>query len=139
MRTKKSNISFKSKALKWGRNTQKVYKWIFKIVIAKNVSITCIFNQHNSFNNLIHSSLSCIFKCLIKTPLWRKINNTTFYFLIFLVKPWSKNRISIPIHPRIINYWRWLFGGDAFQGWREAEAGREALMMRCGETCNTWQ
>ena len=133
--------------MKWGRNTQKVYKWLFKIVIAKNVSITCIFNQHNLFNNLIHSSLSCIFefykkqafKCLVKTPLWRKINNTTFYFLIFLVKLWSENRISIPIHPRIIYYWRWLFGGDAYQGWKEAEAGREALMIRCGETYNTWQ
>ena len=27
-------------------------------VIAKNFSITCIFNQCNLFNNLIHSSLS---------------------------------------------------------------------------------
>ena len=29
-----------------------------KLVTAKNVSITCIFNQLNLFNSLIHSSFS---------------------------------------------------------------------------------
>ena len=44
-------------------------------VIAKNFSITCIFNQCNLFNNLIHSSLlqmfieKQVFKCLLKIPL----------------------------------------------------------------------
>ena len=32
------------------------------IVIAKNVNITSIFDQRNSFNNLIHSSSSSTFE-----------------------------------------------------------------------------
>ena len=44
----KNKISFKFnyiQALKWGKKSLKVYKWIFQIVIAKCASITCIFNQ----------------------------------------------------------------------------------------------
>ena len=67
----------------------------FQIVIAKNVHITCIFNEHNLFNSLIHLCLSSIFffyvhkktdvqvlctKCWFKIPLWREIDNATFYF-----------------------------------------------------------
>ena len=33
----------------------------FQTVIAKNVSITCIFNEHNLFKSLIHLSISSIF------------------------------------------------------------------------------
>ena len=48
-----------------------------QIAIAKNKSITCIFNQRYLFNGLVHSSLSSIledsqkqpFKCLLKIPL----------------------------------------------------------------------
>ena len=50
--TRKNNTSFKSnyiQAFKWRKNTWKVYKWIFQIVITKNVSSTCIFNQLNLF------------------------------------------------------------------------------------------
>ena len=41
--------------------------WTFQIVIAKNLNITCIFNQRNSFNRLTHSSLSSIFEFLYKS------------------------------------------------------------------------
>ena len=61
--TRKNNISFKSyyiQALTRRKNTQKVYKWIFQIVVTKNASITCMFIQNNSFYSLIHSSLSSI-------------------------------------------------------------------------------
>ena len=34
-----------------------------QIVIAKNVSTTCIYNQRNLFNSLILPSLSYILKC----------------------------------------------------------------------------
>ena len=108
--------------MKWKKNTLKVYKWIFQIVIAKNLSTTCICNQRNLFNILIHWSLSSLFecswknirlfllysnvhektfvsffyiwmfmkkqspKCLFKIPLCREIDNTIFYFVIFLKK-----------------------------------------------------
>ena len=38
----------------------------FQIAISKNVSITCIFNQCDLFNNLIHPSESSIFDCSYK-------------------------------------------------------------------------
>ena len=85
-----------------------------------------IFNQRNLFNSLIHSSLSSnvhkkqALKCLFKIPLWREINNATFYFLIFLVKIWNENSISITKHPQIIYFWIWLFGRAAYQGGRRS-------------------
>ena len=36
----------------------------FRIVIAKSVSITSIFNERSLFNNLIHQSLSSIFNLI---------------------------------------------------------------------------
>ena len=104
----------------------------------KNGSISCIFNQRNLFNSLIHSSLSSnvhkkqALKCLFKIPLWREINNATFYFLIFLVKIWNENSISIPMHPGIIYFWIRLFGGATYQGVKKVEAGSGALM---GNVC----
>ena len=75
-----------------------------------------------------------------------RIDNAIFYFLIFLVKIWSENSISIPKHPQIIYFWIWLFGGAAYQGGKEAEAGRgtdkqrdKPPLIRCGETYSTWQ
>ena len=109
----------------------------FQIVIAKNVSITCIFNQRNLFNGLIPSSLSSAFecslkkqtfRCLFKIPLWREMNNATFYFLIFLVKIWNENRLSVSIHPGIICFWIWLFGGATYQGEEKAETRSAALI-----------
>ena len=43
-----------------------------------------------------------------------------FYFLIFLAKIRSEDSISIPIHPGLIYFWIWLFGGTANQGGEEA-------------------
>ena len=60
------------------------------------------------------------FKCLFKIHLWRETDNVTFYFLIYLVKIWRENGISIAIRPRIIYFWIWLFGGTANQGGEEA-------------------
>ena len=34
----------------------------FQVLIAKNVSITCLFNQHELFKSFIHSSLSSMFE-----------------------------------------------------------------------------
>ena len=75
--------------------------------------------------------------------------NADFYFLIFLVKIWSENSICIPMHPGIIYFRMWLFGGAAYQGEEEAEAGRRGTdeqslsdkppLIRCGETYCTWQ
>ena len=41
--------------------------WTFQIVIAKNLNITCIFNQRNLFNRLTHSFLSSIFEFSYKS------------------------------------------------------------------------
>ena len=91
----------------------------FQMVIAKNVSIAFIFHQLNLFNSLINLSLSSILECSWKKgiqffyviPLWGEIDNATFYFLIFLVKIWDENSISIPIHLGIIYFWKWIFRG----------------------------
>ena len=47
------------------------------IVIAKNVNITYIFDQRNSFNNLIHSSPSSTFE----SPKKKKKKKQAFDFL----------------------------------------------------------
>ena len=96
-------------------------------------------NQCNLLKILIHSSLSSIFECSIKKKafkflfqilLWREIDNTFFNFLIFLVKVWSENSISIPIYPGIICFWTWLFDGVTYQGGGRDRArnGEGALM-----------
>ena len=78
------------------------------------------------------------FKCLFKI-LWRKIDNTTFYFLIFLVKVWNENSISIPIYPGIIYFWIWLlFGGATYQGGEETEGGSGALMSNLCLISHLW-
>ena len=59
---------------------------------------------------------------MFKIPLWRKIDNATFYFLIFQLNIWSGNSISIQIHPGIIYFWICLFSGAAYQKGEEAEA-----------------
>ena len=136
-----------------GKNTLKVYKWILQIVIAKNVSITCIFNQRNLFFRLflrysnVHKKQ--IFKCLFKIPLWSKTDNTTFYLLTVLAKIWSENSTCILIHPGMIYLWIWLFGGTAYQGEEEAEAGKVGVdeqplsdkppLIRCGKTYSSCQ
>ena len=72
-----------------------------------------------------------------------EIDNVTFSFLIYLIKAWSENSISIPIHPGIIYFWIWLFGGAAYEGGkREREGGGtdeepvsdKPPLIRCGET-----
>ena len=40
------------------------------------------------------------------------------------IKIWSENSISIPVHPGIIYFWIWLFGGAAYQREKEAKAER---------------
>ena len=52
-----------------------------------------------------------------------------FYFLIFLAKIRSEDSISIPIHPGLIYFWIWLFGGTANQGGEEAESGEGKAVM----------
>ena len=65
----------------------------------------------------------------LKALFTREIDNANFYFLIFLVKARSENSISIPIHPGIICFWIWLFGGAGFQEVkRERRGGGRALM-----------
>ena len=132
---RKKDISVKSnyiQALKWRKNTYKVYKWMFQVVIAKNVSITCI-----SISSIYVVALfTCLFllrlnvhkkqafKCLFKIPLWRESITPFFYFVILLVTIWSENSISMPKHHQIIYFWIWLFGGAVYLGVEEAEAGR---------------
>ena len=59
---------------------------------------------------------------MFKIPLLRKIDDATFYFLIFLLNIWSGNSISIPVHPGIMYFWICLFSGAAYQKGEEAEA-----------------
>ena len=68
---------------------------------------------------------------------------------LFLVKIWSENSISIPIHPGIIYFSILLFGEAAYQGEKEAEAGKGGTdeqvlsnkppLIRCLETYSAWQ
>ena len=65
----------------------------------------------------------------------------------FLVKIWSENSISIPIHSGITYVWIWLFGGAKYQGRVKAEArgtyeqplSDKPPLIRCVETYSTWQ
>ena len=56
------------------------------------------------------------------------LGGINFLFLNSSSKNLNENSISIPIHPRIIYFWIWLFGEATYQGGKEAEAGNEALM-----------
>ena len=92
-----------------------------------------------------HSNVCLKFLCDAKliTPL--------FIFLIFLVKSWSENSISIPIGQGNIYFWIWLFGGAAYLGQGQEEVrGRggdtdeqtlsdKQPLIRCGETYNICQ
>ena len=114
----------------------------FQIAFAKNVSMTCAFNQRNLFNSLIHLSLSSIkkqaFKWLFKILLWREIM-LVFIFLIFLVKIWNESNISIPIYFEISCLWLWLFGeATYYQGGEEAEVGNEELISNLCLISHRW-
>ena len=89
----------------------------FCLIVSSSVLFVEIFNfiftQKNTFIRNGYYYIKILF--------WRKINNATFYSLIFLVKIWSENSISIPIHPRIIHSWIWLLGGAVYQRGEEAE------------------
>ena len=76
------------------------------------------------------------FKCLLKIHFWREIDNATFYFLIFLLEILSENSISIPIHPEMIYFWIWLFGGAACQG--IGRGGEWALMSNLCLISHRW-
>ena len=68
-------------------------------MLAKNVNITYIFDQRNSFNNLIPSSPSCTFESPQK-----KNRHSIFLKEILtqsLVKIRNENNISMPIHSGI--------------------------------------
>ena len=78
------------------------------------------------------------FKCLFKIPLQHENDNTAFYFLTFLVKIWSENSISIPIHYGIIYLWIWLLGGATYQGGKETEEGKGALMSNLCLISHRW-
>ena len=139
--TRKNNISFKSyyiQVLTRRKNTQKVYKWIFQIVITKNASITCMFIQNNSFYSLIHSSPSSIlivhknthsniclkFLCdaeLIMPLLFLNISSKSL--------KWKQHFYTDTSHPGIIYSWIWLFGGATYQGGKKEETGSGALMI----------
>ena len=83
----------------------------FQIAIAKTVSITCIFNERNLFNSLIHLYLPSLFffyfhkkqafKCCapnvgLEFLCDAKLITSLFIFLIFLVKIWNGSSISVP-------------------------------------------
>ena len=82
----------------WHASCVRMNIWIFQIVIAENLSIiassisaiygitlfTRLFFLYSNFHK------KQAFKCLFKFLLRREIENPTFYFLIFLVRIWSK-------------------------------------------------
>ena len=98
------------------------------------------------FNSFIHSPFSSIFKCslkkafkyLFKIRLWREIDNGTFYILLFLVKVWCGNIISLPIHLGTIDFWISWFGGTAYQEGEEIEAGRGTLISNLCLISHRW-
>ena len=47
---------------------------------------------------------------------------TTLLIFQFLVKIWSENSISVPVHSRITYFWIWLFGETKYKGGDAAEA-----------------
>ena len=62
---RKNDISFKfnyTQAWKWGKNTSDSLIEYFNSYCKKR-KLTCIFNQRNLFNSLIHSPLSSIIEC----------------------------------------------------------------------------
>ena len=135
---------------------------IFKQLIAKNVSITCIFNERILFNNPIQSSFSSlsecsqkagiqmlVTKCLFKIPLWREIDNATFYFFNI-----SRNNLKWMQHFYIDTSWNYLLlnmavwwgyisrrgrGRGGQWGTDEQPLSDKLPLIRCGETCSTRQ
>ena len=89
-------------------------------------------------NTVLNVHKKQILKCFFKIPLWRETDNANFYFLIFLVKIWNENNISIPIHPGNIYFWIWLFDGATYQGGEEAETGSGALMSSLCLISHRW-
>ena len=73
-----------------------------------------------------------------KIPLWREIDKATSYLLIFIVKIWNENSISIPIHSGIIYFWIWLIGRSTYQGGEEAETDSGALMKKFYLISHRW-
>ena len=71
-----------------------------------------------------------IFKRLFKIPLWREIDNVTFYFLIFLVKIWIDNSISLSIHPGFIYFCFWWGCISRWERGRGSE-GRALISNLC--------
>ena len=74
--------------------------------IGKNASITCL-------------SISWIYLVVLFTYLFLLYSNEHKKQAFK-----CENSISIPKHPQILYFWIWLFGGAAYQGGEEAEAGR---------------
>ena len=66
------------------------------------------------------------------------LNLRHLYFLIFLVKIWCENSISIQIHHGIICFSVSLFDGAAYQAGKEAEAGRGSLMSNLCLMSHRW-
>ena len=64
----------------------------------------------------------------LKFPCDAKLITLLFIFLIFLVIIWNECSISISIHPGIIYFWIWLFGGATYQEGEEEEVDSGALM-----------
>ena len=80
-----------------------------------------------------------LFTCRNLTlPLFKK----DVFVRIFLVKISRENNISIPINPRMICFWIWLFGGAAYEGGEEVDEetlSNKSLLIWCGDTNSTWK
>ena len=93
------------------------------------------FLKRNSYRKVCLKSL-CDAKLI--TPL------LIFYFL---VKIWTENSISLPIHSGITYFWIWLFGAAKYQGLDKAEArstdgqplSEKPPLIRCEETYSARQ